>query len=257
MSSTTLQTGVQYGFFFDQSRCIGCQNCAISCKSWNMIPAGPTKLARLFQWETGSFPDVRVNTLFAPCYHCQNPVCIEAANGAMYKEPDYGAVLIDPSKATDSSLRDAWNVCPYGAIVFDSDSPTANASKCNMCIDRLTQNMLPVCVLACPMRALDFGPMSELQSKYGTNADLTGVPSSSTTSPSVVFKAQDAKSQVVAYDGNAALQLLAVRPGSLPSVFSQASDETTITPGLVTRGQLNMKPTSIEDFMHATCDANS
>lgn len=245
----------QYGFFYDQSRCIGCQDCAIACKSWNMIPSGPSKWARVFQWETGSFPSQRVNTLFAPCYHCANPVCIPAANGAMFKEPKYGAVLIDPTQASSANLKAAWAACPYGAIVFDSDSPTSNASKCTMCIDRLEQNMLPACVMACPMRALDFGQITALQAKYGTLADLPSVPSSTTTSPSVVFKAQDQKTQVVPYDSNAALALLAARPSGLPQVFSQPSDATDLTSAVVTRGSLNMKPTSVEDFMHATADA--
>jgi len=166
MSSTTYSatgsTVTQYGFFFDQSRCVGCQDCTISCKSWNLLPAGPVKWSRLYQWETGSFPNVRVNTLFAPCYHCANPVCIPAANGAMYKEPNFGAVLIDPTQTQNPSLRAAWEACPYGAIVFDSDAPDANASKCTMCIDRLVQGQQPVCVMSCMMRALDFGKLSDL-----------------------------------------------------------------------------------------------
>ena len=117
----------QYGFFFDQSRCLGCQTHMIACKDWNNIPPGPVKLARHFKWEKGVFPNVRVHTLFAPCYHCENPVCVDAAGGAMYKEGKYGAVLIDPEKATDPKLRVAAAACPYGAIVFESDAPDAKA----------------------------------------------------------------------------------------------------------------------------------
>ena len=114
-STPTFQTGVQYGFFFDQSRCIACQTCAVACKDWKSIPARPQKPLRIFKWAKGQFPNPQVNTLFAPCYHCANPACVEVANGAMYKEGSYGAVLIDPAQATSSSLKDAWEACPYGA----------------------------------------------------------------------------------------------------------------------------------------------
>src|SRR3972149_1663426 len=117
---------VQYGFFFDQSRCHGCNICQVACKSWNMLPPGPEKWMRGYQWE--------------------KPVCVDAADGAMYKEEKYGAVLIDPDKATSASMRKAWVACPYGAIAFDSDAPDAKASMCTMCIDRLEQDKLPVCV---------------------------------------------------------------------------------------------------------------
>ena len=120
MSSTTTTTtttattiswpkGVQYGFFFDQSRCNGCHVCAVECKSWNLLDPGPTKWAKVYEWETGVFPNVVINTLFAPCFHCQNPACVGKANGAMIKEPKYGAVLIDPSQATSAGLKAAWD----------------------------------------------------------------------------------------------------------------------------------------------------
>jgi len=174
----------------------------------------------------------------------------------MFKEPTYGAVLIDPTQASSANLKAAWAACPYGAIVFDSDSPTSNASKCTMCVDRLQQSMLPACVMACPMRALDFGKLTDLQTKYGTTADLPGVPSSSTTNPSVVFKAQDQKTSVIPYDSSAAITLLGARPSGLPQVFTNTTSVTDTTAVQVTRSSLNMKPASVADLMHATADAS-
>ncbi len=247
MSSTT----TQYGFYFDQSRCTACHACTVACKSWNMLDPGPVKLARVFDWETGVFPDLKINALFAPCYHCANPVCVDAANGAMYKEPNYGAVLIDPDKRNSPSLRAAWQACPYGAIVFDSNAPDANAYKCTMCIDRLENNQLPACVTACPMRALDFGRMSDLQQKYGSNADLEGVPGSTTTSPSVVFKPTSANQKLVPYDTAKALALLAQR-GSYAPFFSNPSDVTDTAGVTIGRNKLVMKASSVEELMATT-----
>jgi len=250
-TTTKFTTGVQYGFFFDQSRCTACHACSVACKSWYLQDPGPSKWARVYEWETGTFPNLKVNTLFAPCYHCANPVCVTAANGAMFKEPKYGAVLIDPAQATSGNLKAAWQVCPYGAISFDSDAPDSKASHCTMCIDLLTQNILPACVTACPQRALDFGPLSDLQKKYGTNSQLEGMPASNTTTPSVVFKPTLAKPQHVPYDATRALTLLAQR-GTLPPFFNQPSDVTGAPTNIVGRNALNLKPKSVADFMAAT-----
>lgn len=214
----------------------------------------------MFQWETGTFPNVRLNMLFAPCYHCENPVCIAASNGTMFKEPNYGAVLIDPAQANSPNLRNAWEACPYGAISFDSDEANANAFKCTMCVDRLEEGNLPICVLACPMRALDFGPLSELQTKYGSTNSLTGMPSGSTTSPAVVFKASaSTKPTIVPLDADTLLQVMANRPASLnlPAVYSSPSDVTSIPSGLMTKNALNMKPSTVEKLVQLLADDNS
>jgi anaerobic dimethyl sulfoxide reductase subunit B (iron-sulfur subunit) len=253
MSSET----TQYGFFFDQSRCDGCRTCVAACKTWNGLPAGPLRWARMYQWETGTFPAVRLNQLFAPCYHCEKPVCVTAANGAMFKEAKYGAVLIDPAQATSANLRAAWEACPYGAISFDSDSPDASASKCTMCVDRLEQGKLPICVQSCPMRALDFGKLSDLQAKYGKTSDLPDVPSSATTSPAVVFKPHDTKPQLVPLDSGRVLQTMATRKSGLPAVYSQPSDVTDIPSGLMTKNALNMKAGSTTQFEKLLADDNS
>ncbi len=247
----------QYGFFFDQARCDGCRACITSCKSWNGIPAGPVRLSRLYQWETGTFPNVRLNMLFAPCYHCTNPICVDVAGGALIKEPKYGAVLIDPAKRNSPGLKAAFDACPFGAISFDSDAPNSNAFKCTMCVDRLEQGTLPICVQACPKRALDFGKLSDLQTKYGTANTLAGMPGDLGTGPSVVFKAHDTKPTHVPLDANHLLQTMASRKGSLPAVYSQPSDVTEITAGLMTKNALKMKASSTEELEQLLADDNS
>jgi anaerobic dimethyl sulfoxide reductase subunit B (iron-sulfur subunit) len=185
-----------------------------------------------------------------------NPVCVDAAEGAMYKEPKYGAVLIDPDKATNSSLKAAWEACPYGAIVFESDAPTAAASKCTMCIDRLEKGLLPICVAACPQRALDFGKIEDLRSKYGTNTQLEGMPDPTKTAPAVVFTPIGSRKQLVPYDTQSALQLLSTSPNGTTKIFNSPSDVTSVPDGTVRRNKLMMKPTSVEELMYLTVSDN-
>ena len=244
----------QYGFFYDQSRCLGCNNCALACKTKNYLPPGQIRLLRFYQWETGSFPNVRMHSLFAPCYHCLNPVCVDVADGALIKEGKYGAVLIDPDKATSGSLKDAWDACPYGAISFDSDAPNSKAYKCDMCVDRLEMGKLPACVMVCPVRALDFGVLTDLQKKYGSSMDLDGMPSSAVATPAVIFKPMNAKKVLVPYDANEALGLLAKRD-PLPPLFSTPSDATDIPAGTISRDKLNMKASGDELMLRTMDDA--
>ena len=257
MSSTTTSiVGNQYGFYFDAGRCVDCKTCTVACKSWYNTPTGSLKKLRMLEWESGSWPNVILSALFAPCYHCANPVCIPPAKGAMFKEANYGAVLIDPAQATSSALRDAAAACPYGAIVFDSDATNATADKCTMCVDRLEVGLQPICVMACFMRALDFGPMSDLAQKYpGATSDLTyldgtKLPSSTQTSPSVLFKPPVDHQVVVPYDATQAVTLNAKRD-PYPALYTDPS-VLTPKPGVVGRSSLNLKPKSSADLMTIT-----
>jgi anaerobic dimethyl sulfoxide reductase subunit B (iron-sulfur subunit) len=209
------------------------------------------KWLRLFEWETGSFPNQRLNSLFAPCYHCENPVCVDACpNKARYKEGKYGAVMVDPAKC--KGARQCWLACPYGSPQYASDAMGEKSSNCSMCIDRLEQGNQPQCVMTCHMRALDFGPLADLQAKYGTLRQLEGMPDPTTTVPAVVFKPKDPKKQVVPYDTNRALQLLASRPYGLRKVYDVPADATEIPPGLLARDSLHMKPTNLKEILKYT-----
>jgi anaerobic dimethyl sulfoxide reductase subunit B len=228
--------GKQYGFHFNQGRCWRCGACSVACRDWYDIRSGPVKMLRLVEYEKGTWPAPRIKVLPLMCYHCQNPVCVDAANGAMFKEDKYGAVLIDPNKAKSIDLRKANDACPYGVISFDSDATDAYATKCTMCIDRLEQGLNPICVESCPMRAWDFGPLEDLQKKYGTLRQLEDMPDPSISDPAVVFKQDGPKKQIIPYDAAQALALMPKRsqitPG-IPDLYSKPSDVTEITPGLL------------------------
>ncbi len=165
----------QYGFFFDQSRCSGCRACTVACKNWHGLPAGPLKYLKIYEYEKGSFPNVRIHFQWVPCYHCEEAVCISnCPTQAMHKEANYGAVLIDSEKC--DGCRICYDVCPYGAPVFKSDEIGVKAQKCDMCVDRLKLSGQPVCVSSCPTRALDFGPLADLMKRYGDSRDLEDMP---------------------------------------------------------------------------------
>ena len=81
-------------------------------------------------------------------------------------------------------------VCPYNAPQFGVDE-NAKIQKCDFCLDRLNENKGPICVAACPMRALDFGPMEELVRKYGDVRKVRSFGYSPQAEPSIVFKPRE------------------------------------------------------------------
>ena len=247
----------QYGFFFDQSRCTGCRACSIACKAWYDLPPGPLKYMRVYQWEQGTFPDLRLGILAIQCYHCENPVCLGACpHQAIFKEDTYGAVLVDPERC--QGARQCWEACPYGAIVYASDAAGEKAQKCTMCIDRLEEGLVPICVLSCSLRALEFGPLEELRRRYGTADTLEELPPGEVTRPAVVFKPRDGKKLLIPWDPEQALALWQARspdaPSDLPPTFTVGEDVTHPPSGMVARARLLLKPRSVRELMEATRD---
>jgi len=81
------------------------------------------------------------------------------------------------------------DVCPYGAPQFGAEE-NAKMQMCHLCIDRWAENKPPICVAACPMRALDAGSVEALAAKYGRTKETAGFAYSPITAPPTLFKAK-------------------------------------------------------------------
>ncbi len=223
---------VQFGFFIDTTKCTGCKTCHVACKdkSSNLghcqLPEGSSAITKLMPLEgkwrrvyefgggnlgvttTGAFSGA--DSVFAyyasiGCNHCSNPVCVQTCpTGACHKRPQDGLVLIDQSLCI--GCEGCADACPYDAPQYDRERWVM--TKCDGCHDHidtdlsipLAQRRKPICVEACPLRAIDFGPMTELRQRYGDNSDIQGLPDSSHTNPNLIIKISD-----ITHKGNAAL----------------------------------------------------
>lgn len=184
---------MQIGFYFDQTRCTGCSACRVACKDWHDIPAGPENWMRVIYTEKGKFPDPSVSYMIAPCWHCTDPVCVPACPaGAIIKRKEDGIVFVDSDAClgNDECDEKCLKACPYNAPQFGPEKG-ARMRKCNYCLDRFAEGKLPNCVEACPVRALDAGPLRELEDKYGKSREAEGFKYSQRTKPAVVIKPKE------------------------------------------------------------------
>ena len=182
----------QYGFYFDASKCTGCKTCMVACKDKNNLPVG-MNFRRVTEFSGGNWRQDRATGawhqdafayyLSISCNECSDPACVKVCpTKAHFKRAEDGLVLIDPKKCIGCGACLA--TCPYGAPQLDREA--RKMRKCNTCLDRREKGLNPVCVDACPQRALDFGPIDELRKKYGDCAAIAPLPDASVTKPNLV-----------------------------------------------------------------------
>lgn len=180
---------MQYGIYFDQTRCMGCFTCVVACRDWHDVPAGPASYIRLTTVEKGRCPELFVAFLPTFCYHCQNPACMDACpEDAVTKREEDGIVTVDAEACLGKdSCGLCLEACPYDAPQFTAEE-NAKMQKCDLCINRLAMDKKPICVSGCPMRALDAGPIDKLKAKYGAVETAESFTYIEAQKPSVVFK---------------------------------------------------------------------
>lgn len=183
----------QYGFYFDASKCTGCKTCMVACKDKNNLPVG-MNFRRVTEFSGGNWRQDRATGawhqdafayyLSISCNECSDPACVKVCpTKAHFKRAEDGLVLIDPKKCIGCGACLA--ACPYGAPQLDREA--RKMRKCDTCLDRREKGLNPVCVDACPQRALDFGPIDELRKKYGDSAAIAPLPDASVTKPNLVI----------------------------------------------------------------------
>jgi anaerobic dimethyl sulfoxide reductase subunit B (iron-sulfur subunit) len=180
----------QYGLYINVDACTGCKSCAQACKDKNDLPAG-IKFRKVYEYAGGSWTveggimtptDVFSYNVSAACMHCASPLCFaNCAVGAIFKRDD-GIVYIDQSMCI--GCGNCRTVCPYDA---PRQLPDGSFGKCDLCKEHIDAGGLPACVASCRERCLDFGELSELQARYGTESNCAPLEDASLTTPSVVI----------------------------------------------------------------------
>lgn len=153
----------QYGFYVDTSRCIKCWACEVTCKQWHEIKAGTISRRKVKETVEGTFPTVKRHFESLSCMHCEKPACFAACpQGAIEKRAEDGIVTVDLEKCIgDKSCAEA---CPYDVPEFVEADGKTIMDKCDTCLSiGRNEDGNPHCVGACPLQALHFGTMAEME----------------------------------------------------------------------------------------------
>jgi len=162
-------------FFIDTTVCTACRGCQVACKQWKNLPAENTinrgtnenpadvsfntyKVVRMRE----EVIDGKLKWLFFPeqCRHCVEAPCLDTAGdkSAIFKDDATGAVIYT-AKTKGLKAKEIIESCPYNIPRKGKDGSLA---KCDMCLDRVQNGLLPACVKTCPTGAMNFGEREEM-----------------------------------------------------------------------------------------------
>ena len=180
------------GFFFDNTRCTGCRTCVLACKDYH---DHGTDLAfrMVLDYEGGGWTQAPDGTLAQDAYayhislacnHCNKAVCAQVCpTGAMHKD-ELDLVWPDVRKCIGCGY--CTMACPYHAPHIDQH--LKRSSKCDGCRTRVAENLAPICVEACPVRALDFGEIVALAERHpGAVRSIMPLPIEEATLPNLLI----------------------------------------------------------------------
>ena len=139
-------------FVVDQSRCIGCLACVQACEE-----CGTHRGHSLIHLD---FVDRGKSTQTVPmvCMHCEDPTCAEVCPADAIKKNEDGIVL-SALKPRCIACANCVLACPFGVpkLMLELEQ----MMKCDMCFDRTSRDLAPMCASVCPSQALWFGTRAD------------------------------------------------------------------------------------------------
>ncbi len=143
-----------FNFYIDPARCIGCQACVQACtecdthKGISMIHLETVDRAHSTQ------------TIPVVCMHCDSPTCAEVCPAdAIKRTPD--GVVQSARKPRCIACNNCVLACPFGVPKMKVEFELM--MKCDMCYDRSSVGLKPMCASVCPSQALFFGTREEIE----------------------------------------------------------------------------------------------
>ncbi|WP_019241130.1 4Fe-4S dicluster domain-containing protein [Bacillus massilioanorexius] len=170
------------GFQINMDRCIGCNACTISCKSfYNLEPSINRRFVNeLSEMLTGTQKRCYISTA---CNHCDEPACAKACPTGAYTKLENGIVKHNQDRCIGCQM--CGTACPYGVPQFDTVKKKMD--KCSMCSDRLAEGEDTICVASCPMQAISIIDLNAIN-ETELVSDVEGFVDSSITGSSTRFK---------------------------------------------------------------------
>jgi len=136
-----------YGFFVDPSRCIGCRACVAACAECDSHK-GVSMIHVDYLDRKNS-----IATVPTVCMHCDEPTCALVCPADAIKRGEDGVVR---SALTERCIACSNCVlaCPFGVPKVHVEPELM--MKCDMCYDRTSVDLRPMCATVCPSQALSY-----------------------------------------------------------------------------------------------------
>ncbi len=140
-------------FFIDPSRCIGCQSCVQACAECDTHRG-----QSMINFDFIDRPEMIGSAAYV-CFHCEDPTCAEVCPADAIKKGADGIVqsALDPRCIGCSNCVIA---CPFG--IPKMKVKQEQMMKCDMCYDRTSVGLKPMCATVCPSQALTFATPEEI-----------------------------------------------------------------------------------------------
>lgn len=148
----------------DQTKCIGCGACTVECKGKYEAAYGILR-TQMKEYETGSYPNVKLRYKKHACMHCFVAACVEICpvDAIFYVEGENGK-MVEVDKEACIGCGACINACPFIVPQLDPEDGN-NMEKCSFCAFRVVEGESTYCAEACPVGAIDFGDRDALISQ--------------------------------------------------------------------------------------------
>jgi Fe-S-cluster-containing dehydrogenase component len=141
-------------FFVDPRRCIGCQACVQACSECD-THKGQSMIQLDYIDRVNSTQTVPII-----CMHCNSPTCAEVCPADAIKVTEDGVVQT-ARKPRCIACNNCVLACPFG--VPKMNTRMSLMMKCDMCYDRTSVGLKPMCASVCPSQALFYGTREEIE----------------------------------------------------------------------------------------------
>lgn len=136
----------------DYARCIGCHACEAACRECGDHGQMGRAYVDLIR------PEESLQTNPTICMHCKDPACARSCpTQAITVAPD--GTVMSAQKERCIACANCTYACPFGIPLIDVE--TKLMVKCDLCYDRTSVGLAPMCASVCPTQALRFVDLDE------------------------------------------------------------------------------------------------